>query len=536
MNVQNIKQKMEKLKGLPKEIASFLENENFSKNEIQLLPLFFEKKRIKSTEKELTPTLIKAAESLVQKGVLIKKERKNEIEYSLESLESFFAWVRKNSVKKIKKIESKSSAFIDLLRISLGDSIKSKITYYEGIEGIKNSYRHILEHAKKEVCAYYSVVETIQPELQSFFTNEYVPERAKRKIFSRNIAPKTPKTTYFKLRSEKDFMEMRMVSTKIFPLLNSEINLYENFMHCMVFDEHGGFAVIIEESDIARLQKALFEIAWNGCSQVSLPQKSSSNFLSQDAESFWNNIYLTDNLGSILSNIQSRKKKFLPNMKSKWPLAKAEYVMTKDGEKILKIFDLEVMSDFEKPYMKALAKIVTTHGGKILNIGFGLGIIDTYIEDRRNTRSISEHHIIELNSEVFKEAKKWRESQPNKETIFLHKGDWEDILPKLKEAGHVFDGVIYDGYPLEVDEICRDSVRFIYVLLKLKLIREREGILTFYMDSVDGMGESFKKYLQSLGIQKIETTKIDIELPDRDCEYWKSPYFLAPLLTDIHYK
>lgn len=243
-------------------------------------------------------------------------------------------------------------------------------------------------------------------------------------------------------------------------------------------------------------------------------------------------MYLTDNIKFVKEKINHRKDKYIFNLKSKWNTATPIFEITKEGEKLLKIFNLEVMSDFQKPYMKVLANNATVNGGNILNIGFGLGLVDGFIQEKEG---IDEHHIVELNQGVFDEAKKWRDKQKNRENIFLYLGNWEDVLFQLKEKNICFDGVVYDAYPLEVHDICRDSIPFIDMILKLKLIREEVGILTFYLDSDEGIGKEFRDYLSSLGVQEVHIQKVDVELPKNGKEYWDLNYFIAPLLTGIKY-
>jgi len=69
----------------------------------------------------------------------------------------------------------------------------------------------------------------------------------------------------------------------------------------------------------------------------------------------------------------------------------------------------------------------------------------------------------------------------------------------------------------------------------MKMVKEESGIITFYVDSVDGLGENFQKFVAALGVQEISTKKIASPLPNRDCEYWKENFFLAPILTNIVY-
>lgn len=519
---------------------TFLKKEGFSKGEIEALEFLLHYKTAESHDRFLQGKdrikKQKAMNDLVKKGIISKKRSGHITRYSLESIENFLYWIREMADENIQKIRTNSTEIINTLRKSLSGSIKSNVHFFEGVEGIKESYHHVLCHAKEEICSYFSVVETIQPKLQECIDQECFVERVKRKIFLRGITVQTPKTTYYKLKSADMLMELRTVSPTFFPLMNCEINLYENFMQCMVFDEKGGFAVIIEDKDIVRLQKALFELAWKFCDQgvheeLRLKMKTDD----QPLQTLRHHTYITDNIETILENIESRRGKFQADLRERWPNSKAQYVTTKEGEHILKICDLEVMSDFETPYLNRLAEIATIHGGKILHIGYGLGIVDDYIQKQRSVRKIDALHIIEFHNEVYCHAKKWREEQKDKAKIFLHHGEWRDILGKLAKKKMQFDGVIYDGFPLEIDEICRDVVNFLYALIHMKLVKEKTGIITFYMDSVDGIGERFQRYLQLLGINEIQVKKVDIELPKRTIEYWKTPYFLAPLLTDIRY-
>ena len=55
-----------------------------------------------------------------------------------------------------------------------------------------------------------------------------------------------------------------------------------------------------------------------------------------------------------------------------------------------------VMVSWEDPIMKDAAALICKGGGKILNIGFGLGLIDTYIQ----SHNVDEHWIIEAHPDV----------------------------------------------------------------------------------------------------------------------------------------
>ena len=53
--------------------------------------------------------------------------------------------------------------------------------------------------------------------------------------------------------------------------------------------------------------------------------------------------------------------------------------------------------------MKETSDILCSNGGSVLNVGFGLGIIDTYIRNHNP----KEHHIIEASSTGLWKVKRW---------------------------------------------------------------------------------------------------------------------------------
>lgn len=85
-----------------------------------------------------------------------------------------------------------------------------------------------------------------------------------------------------------------------------------------------------------------------------------------------------------------------------------------------------VMMAWEKPLMEAHAKAICSGGGHILNIGFGMGLVDTAIQQY----SPVTHTIVEAHPEVYQRmiSTGWGQKE-NVEIIF---GRWQDVLPQLQ--------------------------------------------------------------------------------------------------------
>lgn len=95
---------------------------------------------------------------------------------------------------------------------------------------------------------------------------------------------------------------------------------------------------------------------------------------------------------------------------------------------------LTVMMGWERPIMKQVADIITFNGGDILNIGFGMGIIDTYIQES----NINSHTIIESHPDVFDHMKD-NDWESKAECIF---GRWQDQFDNIEK----FDGIYLDTW------------------------------------------------------------------------------------------
>lgn len=102
-----------------------------------------------------------------------------------------------------------------------------------------------------------------------------------------------------------------------------------------------------------------------------------------------------------------------------------------------------IMMEWEKSIMEYQGKFICERGGKILNVGFGMG----YIDDEIQKHDIERHTIIECHPDVWQKMKDdgWMD-KPNVECIF---GTWQEVMPRLAEEGRLFDGVYFDTWDEE---------------------------------------------------------------------------------------
>lgn len=93
---------------------------------------------------------------------------------------------------------------------------------------------------------------------------------------------------------------------------------------------------------------------------------------------------------------------------------------------------LKIMLEWKRLYTEILIENLKPLGD-VLEVGFGSGVAANCLQSYKPKK----HTIIESNPQVYEEAKKWAQQNPN---IVILQGRWEDALAKLGE----FDVIFYN--------------------------------------------------------------------------------------------
>ncbi len=177
----------------------------------------------------------------------------------------------------------------------------------------------------------------------------------------------------------------------------------------------------------------------------------------------------------------------------------------------------EIMQDWERPIMQAMAIEVARSKGHVLEVGFGMGISASYILEA----GCSEYTVIEPHPAVLERLRAWKEKQPIKVNIV--EGFWEDVIDGLGE----FDGVFFDTYPVTEAEANENTLIRQFMPYATAHLRAG-GVFTFYGSYAEKLPAEDVETLKGL-FSSVETKVVrDLE-PPSDCLYYHSTSMLVPV-------
>jgi sugar-specific transcriptional regulator TrmB len=151
---------------------------------------------------------------------------------------------------KVKLMETQA-IIPELLAIYNQKNNKPRVTYHEGLEGIKEVYADLLR-TKGEVVSYEDL-DYLKKMLPKDYYNYLPPERARRNIPLRAISKDCTVAREFIKNDLKINRTTRFIQTS--EDLRTEINIYDNKVALISFRNDVPFGVLIEDRDISQTLK-----------------------------------------------------------------------------------------------------------------------------------------------------------------------------------------------------------------------------------------------------------------------------------------
>lgn len=134
-----------------------------------------------------------------------------------------------------------------------------------------------------------------------------------------------------------------------------------------------------------------------------------------------------------------------------------------------------VMMGWESGIMKdSVDLLLTKPDMRILNIGAGMMIFDTFVQNHPNKPQI--HHIVEAHPDILTNME--NEGWDSKPGVTVHPGRWQEILPQLVAENQTFDAIYYDTFAESYSDFREFFTEYVLGLL------ESDGRWSFF----NGMG------------------------------------------------
>lgn len=196
----------------------------------------------------------------LEKKELISKKTKNKVAcFSPNHPEKLREYVeeKEEEAKKAKQtLEANMAALTSHFQLVSG---RPGVRVYEGREGLVKVLDDSLS-SKTEILTY-ADIEGMEKYLGRD-NDKYVRQRKKLGLKKRGIVPDTPYAIKYLKNYDRAVTTIRYIDAKKFPIF-LEMEIYDGKVSFMTFSEKRLIGVIIENEEIYKTQKSIFEMVWN---------------------------------------------------------------------------------------------------------------------------------------------------------------------------------------------------------------------------------------------------------------------------------
>ncbi|OGE77878.1 MAG: hypothetical protein A2751_02430 [Candidatus Doudnabacteria bacterium RIFCSPHIGHO2_01_FULL_46_14] len=156
-----------------------------------------------------------------------------------------------------------------LSRLRRQKSVFPRIQFFEGIEGIKQAYEDTLINNEEKTLRDFTGTDAIFREMPHEWVEYYLQKRARSGIKCLDIAPDTEWSRKSQTRDKELLRETKLIPEQF--AFDTEIDVYDNKTAIMSFSEKEPIAVIIEDNNIAKTMKKLFEYVYESITPPLIP-------------------------------------------------------------------------------------------------------------------------------------------------------------------------------------------------------------------------------------------------------------------------
>ena len=239
------------------EIVETLENFGLNEKEariyLTLLPLKKATAYVVSVQSGIKKsTTYNILEILVNKGFALKIPSDDKNYYIAKSPKECFFAARE-------KLISIEEILPELLAMQKSDEEKASVSYYEGMNGIKESYHRIFKNVKdKEIVGFYAHGKESPKDLVEAW-DWWTKKRKERNIRVRGITTKDVSNEGYLTEQEENLSNIKALPPEEYNS-NISVEVYDKFTQ--IISSRSMQSILIEDNDIANVLKQIFEMVW----------------------------------------------------------------------------------------------------------------------------------------------------------------------------------------------------------------------------------------------------------------------------------
>lgn len=246
-------------------ILAFLQNLGLSETEISLYELLLSLGQapageiIKASGKK-RPTVYKALYSLQKKKLVRSQEIKKKIHFSPEPPTELMRQTDEQ-YHALQHVKDSLQAILPQLNASYIQSVeKPVVREYVGVEGLKEVFEDI--YSPKEDTIYGCVdLETSDKAVPSYVEDELIPLRVKNKVLAKTFLGSSIRAEQVQKNDEKSLRQSALLNKLEYPL-PAEIDIYEDKVAMLSFQQGEFVGLIIQNKDFAISLKSIFKLAF----------------------------------------------------------------------------------------------------------------------------------------------------------------------------------------------------------------------------------------------------------------------------------
>jgi len=200
-------------------------------------------------------------EKLVQGGYLSVSQKRKVKTFSAEHPRIFLN-------REQEKLNLAQELMPELLALSSKNPQKPKIQFFEGINGVKAIFEKFLELRKTEIVSFSHFEKLADFFGEDHFLQQHFEKRVEQGIKTRFISPRTKASdhfisTFYPQDFDQKLLEVFLISSEEF-FFESEITIFAGSIAIVNLSRENPIAVLIENPELYRTQKAIFDLAWLG--------------------------------------------------------------------------------------------------------------------------------------------------------------------------------------------------------------------------------------------------------------------------------